>query len=376
MKYLVTLCRFLVGVLFIISGLIKSNDTVGFAYKLEEYYQVFGTEFLISTAVYQAMAICIVEVALGVLLLLGIRKRLTLIFLMGMIVFFTFLTFYSAFYNKVTDCGCFGDALHLTPWQSFGKDIALLLLISILVLGHKHINALFSSQTSNRIFLVLMFANIAFPVYTLNFLPVIDFRPFAIGKDILAQMNDGRQPKIETRFVFKNLQTNTIEELKEYPYTDKINWELDTLKWKFIDTKQIALDAGELPSIHDFSISSVEGADSTQAFLTQNKLHFFLVSYRLDKANLKIQPEINAFASACEKAGIPFIGLTSNSPEEIEEFRHEVQAPYPYYITDATQLKTMIRSNPGLILLKGSKVLDMWHYNSLPSFGEFSKGMN
>ncbi len=213
-----------------------------------------------------------------------------------------------------------------------------------------------------------MFLNIAFPVYTLNFLPVIDFRPFAIGKDILAQMNDGRQPKIETRFVFKNLQSNTIEELKEYPYTDKINWELDTLKWKFIDTKQIVLDAGELPSIHDFSISSVEGADSTQAFLKQNKLHFFLVSYRLDKANLKIQPEINAFATACEKAGIPFIGLTSNSPEEIEEFRHEVQAPYPYYITDATQLKTMIRSNPGLILLKGSKVLDMWHYNSFPSF--------
>jgi hypothetical protein len=209
----------------------------------------------------------------------------------------------------------------------------------------------------------------------LNFLPVIDFRPFAIGKDILAQMNDGRQPKIETRFVFKNLQTNTIEELKEYPYTDKINWELDTLKWKFIDTKQIVLDAGELPSIHDFSISSVEGADSTQAFLKQNKLHFFLVSYRLDKANLKIQPEINAFATACEKAGIPFIGLTSNSPEEIEEFRHEVQAPYPYYISDATQLKTMIRSNPGLILLKGSKVLDMWHYNSFPSFDDLGKSI-
>ncbi|MFM2285013.1 MAG: hypothetical protein RLZZ543_510, partial [Bacteroidota bacterium] len=250
MKYLVTLCRFLVGVLFIISGLIKSNDTIGFAYKLEEYYQVFGTEFLISSAVIQAMAICIVEIVLGVMLLIGYRKKLTLFLLMSMIVFFTFLTFYSAYYNKVTDCGCFGDALHLTPWQSFGKDIALLLLISVLVIGNKHIKPLFGNKTSNVVLGIALVINIAFPVYTFNYLPVIDFRPYAIGNDIVEQMNGGRPGKFDTRFIYKNLQTGKDEELSQPPYTDTINWEIDSLKWTFVDTKQIVLDPGELAPIH------------------------------------------------------------------------------------------------------------------------------
>jgi len=373
MKYLVHLCRTLVGVLFIISGLIKSNDTIGFAYKLEEYYQVFGTEFLISTAVLQAMVICIVEVVLGVMLLIGYRKKLTLFLLMAMIVFFTFLTFYSAYFNKVTDCGCFGDALHLTPWQSFGKDVALLILISVLVAGSKHIQQLFSNKVTLGILSIALILNIAFPVYTYNYMPVKDFRPYAIGNDIIEQMNGGRPGKFDTRFVYKNLQTGKDEEMAKPPYTDTINWEIDTLKWKFVDTKQIVLDPGEQAPIHDFSITSVEGSEYTDDFLKHDSLHFFLVSYDLTKADRDVQPQINAFAQACEKNGIPFIGLSSSTPEAIDEFRHEVQAPYDYYITDATQLKTMIRSNPGLILLKGSKILDMWGKRTLPTFEDFRK---
>lgn len=373
MKYLVHLCRTLVGVLFIISGLIKSNDTIGFAYKLEEYYQVFGTEFLISTAVLQAMVICIVEVVLGVMLLIGYRKKLTLFLLMAMIVFFTFLTFYSAYFNKVTDCGCFGDALHLTPWQSFGKDVALLILISVLVAGSKHIQQLFSNKVTLGILTIALILNIAFPVYTYNYMPVKDFRPYAIGNDIIEQMNGGRPGKFDTRFVYKNLQTGKDEEMVKPPYTDTINWEIDTLKWKFVDTKQIVLDPGEQAPIHDFSITSVEGSEYTDDFLKHDSLHFFLVSYDLTKADRDVQPQINAFAQACEKNGIPFIGLSSSTPEAIDEFRHEVQAPYDYYITDATQLKTMIRSNPGLILLKGSKILDMWGKRTLPTFEDFRK---
>jgi len=373
MKYLVHLCRTLVGVLFIISGLIKSNDTIGFAYKLEEYYQVFGTEFLISTAVLQAMVICIVEVVLGVMLLIGYRKKLTLFLLMAMIVFFTFLTFYSAYFNKVTDCGCFGDALHLTPWQSFGKDVALLILISVLVAGSKHIQQLFSNKVTLGILTIALILNIAFPVYTFNYMPVKDFRPYAIGNDIIEQMNGGRPGKFDTRFVYKNLQTGKDEEMVKPPYTDTINWEIDTLKWKFVDTKQIVLDPGEQAPIHDFSITSVEGSEYTDDFLKHDSLHFFLVSYDLTKADRDVQPQINAFAQACEKNGIPFIGLSSSTPEAIDEFRHEVQAPYDYYITDATQLKTMIRSNPGLILLKGSKILDMWGKRTLPTFEDFRK---
>ncbi len=371
MKYLVTLSRILVGVLFIISGLIKANDPIGFAYKLEEYFQVFGTDFLIPTAVFQAIAICIIEVILGVMLLLGNRVKLTVYLLLAMIVFFTFLTFYSAYFNKVTDCGCFGDALHLTPWQSFGKDVALLILISILVMGYTHIKPIVHLKISNALLVVAILLSTAFPVYTFTYMPVIDFRPYAVGNDILEQMNGGRPGKFDTRFIYKNLQTNLDEEMIKPPYTDTINWEIDTLKWKFVDTKQIVLDPGEQAPIHDFSISSVEGSEFTEDFLKHDSLHFFLVSYDLDKANRDIQPTINVFAMACEKAGVPFIGLTANTPEAIDEFRHEVQSPYDFFITDATQLKTMIRANPGLILLKGSKVLHMWSHNTLPSFEEF-----
>ncbi|MEX1189201.1 MAG: BT_3928 family protein [Bacteroidia bacterium] len=368
MKYITHFSRIFVGVLFIISGLIKSNDTIGFAYKLEEYYAVFGTEFLISTAVYQAMLICIVEVMLGVMLLLGSRVKATLGLLIAMIVFFTFLTFYSAYFNKVTDCGCFGDALKLTPWQSFSKDVILLVFILILWLGRKYIKPILPAKATTVLLTVALILNIAFPVYTYNYMPVKDFRPYAIGNNIIDQMNGGRPGVYDTKFIYKNLQTGEDEEMAKPPYTDEINWEIDTLKWKFVDTKQIEIDPGELAPIHDFSITNVEGYEYTEDILNYPGTYFFLVSYDLNHADRDIQPKINAFAEACEKEGIPFYGLTSGTPEAIDEFRHEVQAAYDYYIVDATQLKTMIRSNPGLVMLNGPVIEDMWHHNSFPDF--------
>jgi uncharacterized membrane protein YphA (DoxX/SURF4 family) len=372
MKYITHLSRLLVGVLFIISGLIKSNDTIGFAYKLEEYYTVFGTEFLISTAVLQAMLICIVEVMLGILLLLGSRVKATLSLLMAMIVFFTFLTFYSAYFNKVTDCGCFGDALKLTPWGSFTKDIILLVFITILLIGRKHIRPILPGKLTNLLLVIGLILNIAFPVYTFNYLPVKDFRPYAIGNNLIEQMNGGRPGVFDTKFLYKNLQTNEVEELSRPPYTDTINWEIDSTKWSFVDTKQIVIDEGELPPVHDFSITNVEGFEYTEDILNHPGSYFLLVSYDLNAANRSIQPAINAFALACEKNQIPFIALTSGTPEAIDEFRHEVQAPYEYYITDATQLKTMIRSNPGLMLMEGPVVKGKWHHNALPSYEELA----
>jgi len=373
MKQLVTFSRIFVGVLFIISGLIKSNDTIGFAYKLEEYYQVFGTEFLISTAVLQAMFICIIEVMLGFLLLLGSRVKFTLYLLMAMIVFFTFLTFYSAYFNKVTDCGCFGDALKLSPWGSFTKDVVLLFFISILLIGQKYIKPVFNKKFTEFILLIALLLNIAFPVYTYNYMPVIDFRPYKIGADILEGLKTIKPPVYDTKFVFKNNETGKEEELNKWPYIDTINWETDTVKWTFIDTKSILTDPGIPAPIHDFSISSLEGSDYTTDILGHEGYHFFLVAYDLNKADKSVQPAINELAQACEKQNIPFIALTASSTTLIDEFRHEVQALYPFYITDGTQLKTMIRSNPGLMLMKGSKVIDMWHHNNFPSFEQVRK---
>lgn len=368
MKYLVQLSRILVGVLFIISGLIKSNDTVGFAYKLEEYYQVFGTEFLISTAVFQAMLICIMEVMLGVALLLGTRINLTLWLLMLMIVFFTFLTFYSAYYNKVTDCGCFGDAIKLTPWESFTKDVVLLVLILILVIGRKYIRPVFNPKLTNAVLVTALFANVLFPVYTYAYLPVIDFRPYAPGKDILEGMQGGTDGVYETSFLYKNLNTGEIKEFSgaDYPWQDTLNW-----AWDSTITRELV--APVQPPIHDFSISNVDGYDYTEDILNYEGYQFFLVSYDLARANRSVQEKVNEFAGKCEQNQVPFYGLTAATPSLIDEFRHEVQAPYEYYISDATQLKTMIRSNPGLILLKGAKVVAMWPHRAFPSYESVKK---
>ncbi|MBX7203054.1 MAG: DoxX family membrane protein [Bacteroidia bacterium] len=366
MKLLVQLSRILVGVLFIISGLIKANDPTGFGYKLEEYYQVFGTEFLISTAAWQAMLICIAEILLGFMLLIGNRVKLTVWLLLAMIVFFTFLTFYSAYFNKVTDCGCFGDAVKLTPWESFSKDVVLLVLILILTFGMKHIRPLTGPKLSNALLLTVLFAATAFPLYTYNYLPVKDFRPYAVGKDILEGMKGGVDPVFETHFIYRDTIAGKDSLFAKIPYTDTINW--TTGKWKFVDQQSKEVKAGIPAPIHDFSLTDPDGNDYTEDLLQYEGYQFFLVSYDLTKANRGVQPQINDLAALCEKNKVPFIGLTAATPEMLDEFRHEVQAAYPWYIVDATQLKTMIRSNPGLILLKGSKVMAMWPYRSLPSF--------
>src|SRR5690554_2070396 len=186
MKYIVNISRILVGVLFIISGFVKLNDPLGFSYKLEEYFSadVLNITFLESYALSIAIFVVIFEVILGIFLLIGYKPKFTVWSLLLMIVFFTFLTFYSAYFNKVTDCGCFGDAIPLTPWESFSKDVVLLVLILILFIGRKYIKPLFSRNINS----ILVFASLVFCLaityHVLQHLPIIDFRPYKIGANI------------------------------------------------------------------------------------------------------------------------------------------------------------------------------------------------
>ncbi|MBL7883592.1 MAG: DoxX family membrane protein, partial [Bacteroidia bacterium] len=187
MRILTIFSRVFVGLLFIFSGFIKANDTLGFSYKLVEYFEVFETHFLVPLALPLAVFICIFEIILGFSLLIGSRVKLTLWLSLLMILFFTFLTFYSAYYNKVTSCGCFGDAIPLTPWQSFYKDVSLLVLIIILFIGKKYLTPIVGSTFETILVAIIIIAAVAFPIYTINYLPVIDFRPYAIGKNIPEQ---------------------------------------------------------------------------------------------------------------------------------------------------------------------------------------------
>ncbi len=367
MKVLAQISRFLVGVLFIISGFIKANDPLGFSYKLDEYFGVFHMPWLTHISLFLAIFICAFEIGLGIALLLGAKMRFTAWSLLLMIIFFTFLTFWSWKFDVVKDCGCFGDALHLKPFQSFMKDVILFVLIFFIFIGKDDIKPLFGERPSTILAYAGFLASFLFSVYCYRHLPVIDFRPYAIGKNIPEGMklpDNAVRDSIVMIFIYEKggkQQEFTTEELKNVDDT-----------WKFVDRKDKVIREGDKPKIHDFTINSTDGTDITQDVL-QMKNVFLLVSYDINHANEKVQSKINDFVALCQKDQVEFIGMTSSSPKEVEDFRHKHNSMFQYYFTDGTTLKTMIRSNPGLMLLHNGTVVAMWHYNDLPSYDEAKK---
>jgi uncharacterized membrane protein YphA (DoxX/SURF4 family) len=401
----------LVGALFIVSGLIKANDAIGFSYKLEEYFTVFGTPWMNDYALFLAAFVCILEIILGVAVIFGTRMVTVSWLLLLMILFFTFLTFYSAYFNKVTDCGCFGDALKLTPWESFTKDVVLLFFVLIIFFNRLRIHHQdLKTDLINSFVAVLLIAvfswgviNWSFPVwfslalliaiafvksamsrvpnsvvlglsglvasgftyYCLNHLPIKDFRPYAIGKNIEEGMMIPKDaPRDSVVMIFQYSKGGQIHEFT----AEQLPEDLDT--YEFVDRTDKVIRQGYVPPIHDFTITDANGSDYTEDFLHNENYSFMVVAYDLSKSNTEVQQKLNELASESEKEGYDFFGLTSTTVSETDKFRHEHQNIFPYYFCDATTLKTIIRSNPGLVLLKRGTVIEMWHYNDLPSFSE------
>lgn len=376
--WLTHIARILVGCLFIFSGFIKANDPLGFSYKLEEYFEVFKAdtglsmfEWFAHIALPLSIIITVSEMLLGIMLLLGYKRDLTLWLLFAQIAFFTFLTFYSACYNKVTHCGCFGDFLKLKPWESFWKDIALMILITLLFAGRDHITDLVFPSLQVSIFIIGAIASIGFPIYAYRNLPPLDFRAYAIGMNIKDNMKPGagyEPPVYETRFKYQNLKTQEVKEfdLKNYP------WE-DTLTWKWVATDNVLTkEAVNPPKITDFTVNDLNGNPITDTILSNKDYSFLLVCYDLKKTedNESLHAKINDFYTLASKEGKKITALTASSAKEIDDFKHAHQAMYDFASVDAIVLKTMIRSNPGLILIKDGTVIMNWHHNNFPSYSE------
>lgn len=376
--YRVHAARFLVGGLFIFSGFIKANDPLGFSYKLKEYFEVFQSdtglalfEYFAHAALPLAIILCASEIVLGVMLLIGYRVNLTLWLLLAQIVFFTFLTFYSAFYNKVTHCGCFGDFLKLKPWESFWKDIALLGLIAMLFAERKRIAPLFSPMVVSAVFLLGLLFSIGFPIYTYRNLPPFDFRAYAPRENIKDNMKyppTYKPAEIETGFIYENIQTGEKKHfnLQNYPWQDTINW-----RW-FATDNVVIKDAVDAPRITDFNVTSLDGNTITDSLLNDKNYSFWLIVHALSgtEDNEELMAQINDFYKLASSEGYDFIALTSSGPSEIDAFKHEHNALYDFAIVDDVVLKTMIRSNPGLMLMKDGTVIANWHYNNFPVFSD------
>lgn len=360
MKILTHICRVLVGVLFIISGLIKLNDPMGFSFKLEEYFGagVLNMEFLIPFALAIAVFVVIFEVILGVMLLVGFKSRFTTWSLLLMIVFFTFLTFYSAYFNKVTDCGCFGDALKLTPWESFTKDVVLLVLVLVLFFNKNLIKPIAKSAVINTVVLVSFVFCAWFGYHVLNHLPVKDFRAYKVGTNIQKGMEipEGA-PKSEYEMVFV-YKVNGVDT----EFTDK---ELDKIPAdaEFVDRMDKLVKEGYVPPIHDFSLER-DGVDHTAELLEDPKV-ILIISYNLDKASDSGLAKLNDFAKKAGERGYKVVGATASDETVIADKTANYNLNFDYMFCDATALKTIIRANPGIVVLNYGTIVQKAHWNDI-----------
>jgi uncharacterized membrane protein YphA (DoxX/SURF4 family) len=361
MKGLATISRFLVGSLFIFSGLIKINDPVGTAIKLEEYFEVFASDisgmftYFVPFALFFSVVLVVLEVLLGIAVLINFKMKTTSWILGLMIVFFTFLTFYSAYFNKVTDCGCFGDAIKLTPWESFTKDVILVFFIGIIFINRNNFSPVIGNRSGTILMSVLTVLNVYVAIYAINHLPYIDFRAYSVGSDIPKKMQ-----------VSEDLKYKYILE------KDGKNFEFDTYpadaNYKF--KEMVLLNPEAKPKITDYSVWNDEG-DFTQETFEGNKL--VIITYNVQKANTSSFTNINSLVNALFNSDVEVIVLTASDANLFEQFRHEVQLAAPYYFADATVLKTIMRSNPGIMLMQNGVVQGKWHYNDVPTATEIKK---
>ncbi|MDA9309879.1 DoxX family membrane protein [Flavobacteriaceae bacterium] len=359
MKVLVGVSRIFVGVLFIISGLIKLNDPVGFSFKLGDYFapEVLNLPFLEPYALVIAVLVVILEVLLGVMLIVGYAKKFTLWSLLLMIVFFTFLTFYSAYFNKVTDCGCFGDALKLTPWESFSKDVVLLVLILVLYKGSRYIQPFFSKGVRSITVFISLILCLWLGLHVLEHLPVIDFRAYKVGKNITKGM---QTPANAPRAVYQynwsfdvNGQQKTVINRGEDPKID------GTL----LGVETSVLQKGYEPPIHDFSIER-DGIDYTTQMLEEENL-LVVIAYNLDVAQNDGFVAIKKVTDTAIEKGYTVIGISASSTPETEKLAAKYDLDFKFYFCDMTALKTIIRSNPSIMSLEKGTILQKLHFNDV-----------
>jgi len=448
--------RIVIGSVFIVSGLIKANDTVGFGIKLEEYFDenALGSFWAIFHPVSLPIAFFVsgIEVLLGLALLFGARARLVSIVLLGMTVFFGWLTYYTASCNEsqmaaiaagesfdkvcVTDCGCFGDALRgsvgrsLTPWESFYKDLGLFLLTLVVVLYSARIKVNSSRDSliilpfallitvvfggwlfgwmfptyfliaSTIVFFlirqfklkgaklewslaaVLALMTYGFAYYTYSHLPIIDYRPYAVGENIKDQMKSAEELGLEPTeyaniYRLKNSETGEEMTMNSKEYLEKEIWKDKSWSIEYTSPEPIVISRGYEAPIASFNVMNEENVDIGEELLNDPEYSFMVVAYDITKAEGGDAAEkLRSLSEAADAKGFDFYAVTSSPYDVYEDYRHEHQLAFPFYTADEIFLKTIIRSNPGLLLLKNGKIISKWHANDIPTSLDSIEKMN
>ena len=340
LKILAELCRLLIGVVFIFSGFVKAVDPMGGAIKIGEYLASFGLDMLQPFTVLLSFNLSAIEFALGVCMLLGVYRRYVSFLILIFMAFMTPLTLYLALFDPVSDCGCFGDALVISNWETFFKNVVLSLAAIVTFIYNQRLFQCFTFRAYWFVALYAYLFGVGFAYYNYNHLPVIDFRPYKIGANIpkLMEMPEGA-PQDEYKYTFV--------------------YEKDGVKKEF--------------SLEDYN---GKGDDVTEEIIGNPGPVLLLVAPKLEEADDEQMDEINGVYDYALEHDIPFYCVTGSSPEAIDTWSDNTGAEYPFRMADEVLLKTIIRSNPGLVLLKGGTILGKWHYNDIPAEEEVKAVMD
>jgi len=361
-KVIVEIARILLGVVFIFSGFVKAVDPLGGAYKIVEYFSAFDLRDFNNWATPLSILQAAVEFGVGVCLLLGVYRKVTGILAFLIMLFMTPLTLFLAISNPVTDCGCFGDAWVISNWQTFFKNIILIIAAFIVFIWYPRMTPLFSRKAYFSVTLWIYLFIIGLSFYCYYFLPVFDFRPYKIGVNIPQKMQipeDAEHDVYDVRLIYSKDGEHKEFTLENYPKDDTT--------WTFVNSKSHLIKKGYQPPIHDFSITGDKGNDITDVVLSDTSYTFLLIANKLKTANDANVDKINDIYEFAKTKNYNFYALTSSLPSEIQEWIENTGAEYPFCTMDDITLKTIIRSNPGLLLIKNGTIINKWPNTRLPN---------
>lgn len=356
--------KLIIGLIFTFSGFVKCVDPMGTAYKINDYLIEFGLGDFVEYSLIISVLMCGLELLIGLMLLSNTSIKIAAWFSLIFMAFYTPLTLYLAIYNPVTDCGCFGDALIITNWQTFFKNVILIILAIILFTNRKQFTELFSPKYRYLFLLFLTLIIFGFELYSLNRLPIMDFRPYKVGVNIQEGME---------------IPEGAAEDIRDFIFTYEKDGKtaeftlnnIPTDEWTFVSREENVISVGYEPPIHNFNITTLDGFDITDEILNSGFV-CLLIAYDLPKSAKYHQEDINTLANIMLQSGYRFLCLTSSGQDEISLFKEEHNPPYEFCTTDPITLKTIIRSNPGLMIMKNGTIMNKWHHKHLPSPGELS----
>jgi hypothetical protein len=365
MKYIRLLSRIIVGVVFIFSGFVKAVDPLGSAYKFADYFTAFKLGFLDFISLPLGIFLSAFELVLGITLILGYRRKITFSVLMWFASFFTLLTLILALFNPVSDCGCFGDALILTNWETFLKNVVLMVFVLILYFGRN--TGTFQGKAIREwmIIVSLFVMTSLFSFWNYRHLPLIDFRPYDVGTVIRDEMEIPEGVPVDeyrTTLIYRNIETGKTSSftMEDYPK--------DTVHWEFVTSESKLVKRGYEPPIHDFAIMDESGTDIVDEILSDPGYSLIMVCNNLDEAdqdalvNAREWSQLEIVAS-----DFSFYAVTATPSAEVQSISSELALGYRFMAGDEIMLKTIVRSNPGFVLLKNGIILGKWGWRDFPT---------